>query len=472
MKLYSRFLTASALLAIAGIATTSCSNKEDDIFDDAAAVRMDAAKADTKALLISAPNGWELSYFADNEWEPGYVILMKFHNDESVEMAGSNAWVANAFMSQDRYAVQRETSLYKMISDDGPVLTFDTFNKMLHIFSEPYNLPSATYNPENVPFPIGPQEKSPVSGKDTDVNESGYGHNGDYEFVILSKTDNEIILRGKKTRINMRLRRLADDTDWDTYFATVNRLAENTFSNRFGDLKIVVGGHELHLSNLTSGVMSILADDDDPLMETVKIPFVYTPDGIRLREPYKGFEDRLADIAIQNFAFNEDGTLRCTDRDVEFALNSSYPEIFGMRNYSWNIDLENAGGETKTILDQVIAEFEAHNSYRGLKFLYFNYSSASHKYALTIRVSRIASLGSIYGEYQYGENNSIKMSFNAADGDKNGIDRVSKIPAMQQFLQQISAKTWIVSSDAPMAPEKMKFTNADDPSDFFNISLK
>ncbi|WP_305257592.1 hypothetical protein, partial [uncultured Duncaniella sp.] len=93
-------------------------------------------------------------------------------------------------------------------------------------------------------------------------------------------------------------------------------------------------------------------------------------------------------------------------------------------------------------------------------------------YALTIRVSRIASLGSIYGEYQYGENNSIKMSFNAADGDKNGIDRVSKIPAMQQFLQQISAKTWIVSSDAPMAPEKMKFTNAEDPSDFFNISLK
>lgn len=165
MKLYSRFLTASALLAIAGIAATSCSNKEDDIFDDAAAVRMDAAKADTKALLISAPNGWELSYFADNEWEPGYIILMKFHNDESVEMAGSNAWVANAFMSQDRYAVQRETSLYKMISDDGPVLTFDTFNKMLHIFSEPYNLPSATYNPENVPFPIGPQEKSPRQRK-------------------------------------------------------------------------------------------------------------------------------------------------------------------------------------------------------------------------------------------------------------------------------------------------------------------
>ena len=411
MKLYSRFLTASALLAIAGLAATSCSNKEEDIFDDAAAVRMDAAKTETKALLISAPNGWELSYFADNEWEPGYVILMKFHNDESVEMAGSNAWVANAFMSQDRYAVQHETSLYKMISDDGPVLTFDTFNRMLHIFSEPYNLPSPTYNPDNVPFPIGPQEKSAVSGKDYDVNESGYGHNGDYEFVILSKTDNEIILRGKKTRINMRLRRLADDTDWDTYFATVNRLAENTFSNRFGDLKMVVGGHDLHISNLTSGVMSILADDDDPVMETVKVPFIYTPDGIRLREPYKGFEDRLPDIAIQNFAFNEDGTLRCTDRDVEFALNSSYPEIFGMPTFSWNINFDTAAGTVKTLIDQTVADFAAISTYQGLQYLYFNYNMASGRHAVTMRVKRSSSLGSIYGDYTYGEDGTIKMSF-------------------------------------------------------------
>lgn len=472
MKLYSRFLTASALLAIAGLAATSCSNKEEDIFDDAAAVRMDAAKTETKALLISAPNGWELSYFADNEWEPGYVILMKFHNDESVEMAGSNAWVANAFMSQDRYAVQHETSLYKMISDDGPVLTFDTFNRMLHIFSEPYNLPSPTYNPDNVPFPIGPQEKSAVSGKDYDVNESGYGHNGDYEFVVLSKSENEIILRGKKTRITMRMRRLADDTDWDTYFATVHRLAENTFSNRFGDLKITVGGHELHLSNLTSGVMSILADDDDPIMETVKVPFIYTPDGIRLREPYKGFEDRLADIAIQNFAFNPDGTLRCTDRDVEFALNSSFAEIFGMPTFSWNIDFDAAAGTVKTLIDQTVADFAAISTYQGLQYLYFNYNMASGRYAVTMRVKRSSSLGSLYGDYTYGEDDTIKMSFTGEEGDTNGMSRIGRVPSLKSLLQHISATTWKVTTGSPMAPENLTFTNVDDSSEYFNVTLR
>ncbi|WP_295731576.1 DUF4302 domain-containing protein [uncultured Muribaculum sp.] len=468
MKLYNGFLTVSAMLLLAA-AAVSCSNKEDDIFDQSAAVRMDAAKAETKALLVKehAPAGWELSYFADNDWESGYVILMKFNNDESVEMAGSNAWVANAFMSTDRYAVQRETSLYKMISDDGPVLTFDTFNKMLHIFSSPYNLPSSKYNIDNVPFPEGPLDDS-----GDDVNENGYGHNGDYEFVIMSKSADEIILRGKKTRVNMRMRRLAPDTDWDQYFAQANNRAANTFSNRFGDLKMVVDGHELHLSNLSKGVMHIVADDDDPVMETVKIPFLYTPDGIRLREPYKGFEDRLADLAIQNFTFNDDGTLSCTDRPVEFALNSSYPEIFGMSTFSWNIDFESATGAMKTLIDETVAGFTANNSYQGLQYLYFNYNAMAKRYALTMRVKRVSSLGSLYGDYTYGEDGTIKMSFSGHEGDNNGVTRTSRVPAMQQLLAHISSVTWKVTTNSPMAPERLYFTNVNDSSEQFIVNLR
>ena len=471
MKLYNKFLTASALLSIA-IAVSSCSNKEDDIFDQSAANRMDAAKTETKALLVSAENGWELSYFADNDWEEGHVILMKFHNDESVDMAASNAWVANEFMSTDKNAVQRETSLYQMISDDGPVLTFNTFNKLLHIFAEPYNLPSAGYNPENVPFPNGPTEKNPVSGSEGDADESGYGHNGDYEFVVLSKTNDEILLRGKKTRVNMRMRRLAPDQDWDAYFATINRLAESTFSNRFGDLKIVIGGHDLHLSNLTSGVMNILADDDDPLMETVKIPFLYTPDGIRLREPYTGYEDRLSDIAFQNFTFNPDGTLSCVEQSAEFALNSSYAEIFGMTSFSWNISFTEGAGTIKTLLDKTVADFTATTTYQGLQYLYFNYSIASKRYAITTRVKRTSSLGSLYGDYQYGEDGTIKMTFTGKDGDSNGTSRLSRVPSLQDVLDRLSSVTWKVTTDSPMAPEHLTFTNTADSSEYFVVNIR
>ena len=469
MKLYNRFLTATALLAIAG-AVTSCSNKEDDIFDQAAAVRMDAAKTETKALLVSAENGWELSYFADNDWEEGHVILMKFHNDETVDMMGSNAWVANAFNYADMYTPQQETSLYQMISDDGPVLTFNTFNKVLHIFSEPYNLPSPQYNPNNVPFPYGPTEKN-IAGNEGDVNEAGYGHNGDYEFVVLSKSDNEITLRGKKTKVKMRMRRLDPDVDWIQYFAKTARVMNNTFSNRFGDLKIIVDGHELHLSNLTKGVMHILADDDDPLLETVKIPFMYTPDAIRPREPYTGYENRLPDIAIQNFTFNDDGTLSCVEKPVEFALNSSFAEIFGMTTFSWNIDLESATGNAKTVIDNMVAEVAANTTYNGIRQLYFNYNASSKKYALTMRVNKVSTLGSIYGTYEYGDN-TIKMTFTGTEGDRNGLTRLERLPAMKTFLDFVSSKEWIVSTDKPMGPDKLLFTNSADPTDTFTVILR
>ena len=470
MKLYNILLTASALVVAAG-SVVSCSNKEDDIFDEAAAVRMDAAKTDTKALLVGAPNGWELSYFADNDWESGYVILMKFHNDESVEMAGSNAWVANAFMSADRDAVQRETSLYKMISDDGPVLTFDTFNKMLHIFSEPYNLPSPTYNPDNVPFPEGPQEKSSVSGKDYDVNEAGYGHNGDYEFVVLSTSENEIILRGKKTRLNMRMRRLAADADWDTYFSQINNRAANTFSTRFGELKMVVDGHELHLSNLTKGVMHIVADDDDPLMETVKIPFLYTPDGIRLREPYKGFEDRLADIAVQNFVFNPDGTISCIDKSVEFALNSSLPEIYLMQNFSWRLDLNSATGKVADLIAGIQAEAEKNSRFKALEYLRFEYDAKTKKYVVKIKATGNGTIGTLYGSPSVNEDGMLNLVYSASDGDNGGKGFVRTFPSLKTLLEFLSANSWSLSTSRPMGPDVLVMKNVANPDDSFTVYM-
>lgn len=462
MKLYNRFLTASTILAVAGVAI-SCSNKEEDIFDDAAAVRMDAAKTDTKALLVTdhAPAGWELSYFVDNDWEEGHVILMKFHKDGYVEMAGSNAWVANAFGSTDRYAVQRETSLYNMISDDGPVLTFNTFNKMLHIFSEPYDLPSSKYNPDNVPFPLGP-----LGDDGYDANEAGYGHNGDYEFVIMSKSTDEILLRGKKTRINMRMRRLAPDTDWDRYFAQINSCAANTFSTRFGDLKMVADGHELHLSNLTGGVMHIVADDDDPLMETVKIPFLYTPDGIRLREPYKGFDDRLADLAIQNFTFNDDGTLTCTDRPVDFALNKPLSDIIVDKSLKWNIELASANGRVAEIIEDIRLEASKRSNFKDLDYLRFEYDNAMAKYVLKIKTTGNRTIGSLYGSLSVNNDGTVSLEYSTTDGDNGGRGFIRTLPSLATLISVLSANTWILTTSKPYGPDVLTLSASDSSSSF------
>lgn len=470
MKLHYNILPASALL-LAAVASTGCVRQEADYFDQPAAVRIDAARNETKALLISAANGWEMSYFADNDWEEGYVLLMKFNPDDRVEMAGSNAWVANAFMSNERYAVQRMTSLYKMISDDGPVLSFDTFNKVLHIFSEPYNLPSSKYNPNNVPFPIGPTQKSNVSGEDVDVSEAGFGHNGDYEFVVLSRTNDEILLRGKKTGVKIRMRRLADDVSWEEYFAKVNKARENTFSTRFGDLKMVVDGHTLKLGNLNSGVMTILADNDDPLMETVKMPFLYTADGIRLKEPYTGFDKRLADVAIQNFKFDEAGNVICTDKPVEFGLSSTLPEIFLSSSFAWKIDLTNATGKVKEYINAIQVECAAKSTYKALKGLTFDYDKIGKVYRMRTILSGSTATAYTYGTPSAGEGNVLNIVYDPATGNSNGVSRVAGIPSLKALIEYWAASKWTVSTPSPLGPTTLVLTNVDDASTSFTVAL-
>ena len=140
-------------VAVAGF--TSCGNEEEDIFDESSALRTNHAVATYSELLTSAENGWVMEYFA-NEEEPGYPMLMKFDKSGAVTIAAKNHYSNN-----DVYST--EESLYEVIADYGPVLTFNSYNTLFHIFSTPDDIPD-----------------TPIEESD----ETGLGHEGDYEFVI------------------------------------------------------------------------------------------------------------------------------------------------------------------------------------------------------------------------------------------------------------------------------------------------
>lgn len=57
---------AAAAVAVASVAS-SCSREEDDIWSQSAAERLEAAKSEYHKILCSAPNGWEMYYFADGD---------------------------------------------------------------------------------------------------------------------------------------------------------------------------------------------------------------------------------------------------------------------------------------------------------------------------------------------------------------------------------------------------------------------
>ncbi len=163
------------LAAVAALALSSCSSDDDRIFDQSAADRLEQYKQEYAEVLTADGGLWSMEYFSNAE-EPGYVFVMKFDKNGSVEISANHKWIGGEY--------KKETSLWKMIADNGPVLSFNSYNKLFHIFSDPANI-------------TGPYASEGESG---DINETGYGHEGDYEFQFMevSEDGQTVRLLGKK----------------------------------------------------------------------------------------------------------------------------------------------------------------------------------------------------------------------------------------------------------------------------------
>lgn len=155
----------SIIVALLSAFALSCTNGNEDIFDDPASIRMQQMLDKTKHMLIAAPNGWALDYYPDkNISYGGFAYVVSFTETHAT---------VGAEIKPDEFC----TSLYKMTDDNGPVLSFDSYNDIMHYFAQP-------------------------------DSENPHAHDGDFEFIILDVKDDIIKLRGKRTGNDMYMYRL------------------------------------------------------------------------------------------------------------------------------------------------------------------------------------------------------------------------------------------------------------------------
>ena len=148
----------------------SCSNKEEEIFEESPSVRLQALMDKTQATLVSSENGWVMDYFPDRDLSyGGFLYILKF-NKQSVE--------AYCELSDD--LSESIESLYKLSNDDGAVLSFDSYNEFLHFFA------------------------TPSSGRYE-------AYDGDFEFKIMKVEDDLITLKGKRSGNAIYLHRLKEE---------------------------------------------------------------------------------------------------------------------------------------------------------------------------------------------------------------------------------------------------------------------
>lgn len=280
-----------SLLACLSWTMQSCLFSEEDVFEQSSAERDNASVAGIKALLMSAENGWNLEYRygEDGKWGVSNIFL-KF-DDTDVTMASDYA--------TGNYAPGAECkSLYKVQAYQGTVLSFDSYNEILHSFCEPegYNAP---------------------------------GLIGDYEFIVRDTTSNTITLTGKKHGVEMVMTRLADDVDWTAYLQNTASVSDDS---DFATFKINVNGQEVEsvIRDYRAFTTNKMVDGE---LVTTYYPFITTPDGIRMLEPLV-----YDNVELQNFKWDSNARVfTCTDEGVNADITYYCPE--GYNRYPGNYTL-------------------------------------------------------------------------------------------------------------------------------------
>lgn len=343
------------LLAAAAISLGACSDEE-SIFDTSAAERLEAGRRQFTEALTADGGIWAMEYFTNYE-EPGYTFVCQFQPDGSVVMSGDHEWVNNTFTS--------EKSLWKVICDNGNVLTFNTYNNVFHIFSTPED----------------------VEG--TPVNELGYGHMGDYEFMLMPRTGDSIRLLGKKHGLTAWLHKLPADTDPETYLKDISS-RKNVFSSKFATLTLTDSrGETYSVSNLRGGVPSILSDlSTSPNSQTVTGNGIYTPTGFRFMEPLTVIRHDDSQWTLTELSWTPEGAL-----EGDGAIITAPLAGFNLQNarYSWMLDKESMSpallAAHNAANDALIANYGSSRDLRNVTFGYQN-NAGRPCFALTTRVGR------------------------------------------------------------------------------------
>ena len=226
------------LLMALPLLLTSCLKEQEDIFDDSASMRTEKYLTNAKRVLVSAEQGWILNYYPDREQSyGGTVYTLKF--DEKMVAVGCQL---------DPETTREST--YVLNNEDGPVISFDTYNAFMHYFATPTGSSGA----------------------------GGYeAYDGDFIFIIMNISEDEstITLKGNRSGNIMYMHRLTGDGS--EYLKDVVKVEEAMPTNFIAEYD---GNPEAVKVTLNRGIATFTTEE-----ETQQASYIFSPDGLDFYAP-------------------------------------------------------------------------------------------------------------------------------------------------------------------------------------------
>lgn len=228
------------------VVISSCKRLENPIFDQNPSAKMTEALENARKAIKANPKGWMIKYYPNsNKAYGGFNIFAVFNSDSEVTLTSD--------VNTDEIR-----STFDVIAEGGPVLTFNGYNKVIHMFSEP--------------------------GADSGIGPADSGMQGDFEFIIIEATEEQITLKGKKSGNIMYMVPIESVT---TENVDVDDIIEGfqeatSFFGEFGVFRIQRpnGTEEALIQSIHNFRLSSDANAD-------AIIFRITPEGLKLDSPYE-----------------------------------------------------------------------------------------------------------------------------------------------------------------------------------------
>ncbi|MBR3102118.1 MAG: DUF4302 domain-containing protein [Muribaculaceae bacterium] len=443
-KLYH--ISVLLLMAVLMFSTSCLKTEEDDIFDKSAASRLDDVRDSYTNILTEKGGKWQMEYFTTDE-EPGYVYLMTFQKDGSVTISGKNVWISRVDdVSAITPSFGSETSLWEVITDNGPVLSFNSYNRFFHLFADPEDIPSTD---------------------EGDTDEQGYGHSGDYEFDLMKYSGDTLYLEGKKYGNNIIMTRLEPSIEDQTYMDDVVALADSFFNAKIPQTFITLpNDRRFVVTNGASLILSMYPEDGDWVSQTETYSAIITPSGLNFMNPVRLYADKdsTSYYDVQHFVRQADGSLLCRENNQVKFTADTLSKIMAGQSFKWRMVENGYAGDLEDFISIFEAGLKAYNK-ATLRYKYFDisYVAAQETFTFTfaVRANGRNSTCNLYLDVERVSDNQVRFVFNG-EGDSNAKVYLQRVEALQDFCNYLSSTTFEIRPNSLLSPTEVRLVSADD----------
>lgn len=433
----------------------SCSPSEEaDLFDKSAAERLNEASELYTQRLLAADNGWMMQYYPQNSSSPyigtGYLIGLKFNKDMSVTV-GMNNWLTDNQYTED-------TSVWEVITDNGPVLTFNSYNDCMHAFS----------TPETVVLPNGTSNETSL----------GTGLGGDYEFIVTEAPEDGsyVLLKGKKRATYNMLTPIPAGMTASEYITELKTVANTYFPNGNPTFDVLHKGDSLYKVIGCDSICSIYPYNGDVITQSDYNSFLITKSGddyvLRFREAIKD-----GDVSVQTFKLDAEKDQFISTENEAYYLEGNDPATFfesslNAGSNTWNLAWSGEMSEKmKTLYSNARTGFNQMR-YENRKGQMTGLTMKQNKNGKIAVYISYKFKNSATGEYFYGySQDGDKATFSyegCSEFDQSMYNTVAGVP---ELLAAFNGQFTVSKVQTAFNLRTIKLTSVSDPDIWFVFSL-